>query len=103
MASIPQYFSNEFYAFPNPMPGGNNRGGIAMWSGECLLPFSDNGILNVVPPKPHDIVPSISMSSFPERLGISDMVVPSLTERNVNMGSYGITGPHGFECRYQHE
>ncbi|CAK9157775.1 unnamed protein product [Ilex paraguariensis] len=103
MASIPQYFSNEFYAFHNPMSGGNNGGGIAMWSEECLPPFSDNGILNVEPLEPHDIVPSISMSLFPERLGVSDMAVPSLMERNINMGSYGIAGPHGFECRYQHE
>ncbi|KAK3033125.1 hypothetical protein RJ639_036484 [Escallonia herrerae] len=86
-------FSNGFCDFPTPVPYGDtgDGDGLAMWfCADRLVPCFDNNVelLNyMVQPEYPNVVtsPSISMLSFPERLGVSDMAVPAAQEYIVGL------------------
>ncbi|KAK3042615.1 hypothetical protein RJ639_000867 [Escallonia herrerae] len=98
-------FSNEFCEFPTPVPDGDtgDGDGLAMWyCADRLVPCFDNNVelLNyMVQPEYPNVVtsPSLSMLSFPERLGVFDMAVPASPDYTVGLRGIGAGAGHeGF-------
>lgn len=109
MAFLPKYHHshynlfNELPEFSTPATGGDGCG-LAMWCEESQpLSFDNNGAAHSFVPSESGITsPISSYMSFPERLGVSDMVVPALPEFSIGFG-YGPPRNQPVACEFGNE